>query len=146
MQKFPLGYILTTVFTATLSGCSSWYEIEDYAEEYKDDLEALYERISESQVSWGVPSHDTLNRAISLLDPKQVEQFTKLSRESFEITTGKHICLDGKTMRGVKKLDFDANSHCVIAFDPKQTKPHWLRYISLLSLTKSTLLKRFLRL
>ena len=25
---------------ATLSGCSSWYEIEDYAEEYKDDLEA----------------------------------------------------------------------------------------------------------
>ena len=45
-KKFPLGYILTTVFTATLSGCSSWYEIEDYAEEYKVDLEALYERIS----------------------------------------------------------------------------------------------------
>ena len=52
-KKFPLGYILTTVFTATLSGCSSWYEIEDYAEEYKDDLEALYERISGKSSSWG---------------------------------------------------------------------------------------------
>lgn len=72
-KKFPLGYILTTVFTATLSGCSSWYEIEDYAEEYKVDLEALYERISGESSSWGVPSHDTLNRAISLLDPKQIE-------------------------------------------------------------------------
>jgi len=39
--------------------------------------------------------------------------------EIFEITTGKHICLDGKTMRGVKKLDFDADSHCVTAFDRK---------------------------
>ncbi len=53
------------VFTATISGCSSWYEIEDYAEEYKDDLVTLYERISGESSSWGVPSHDTLNRAIS---------------------------------------------------------------------------------
>ena len=55
-KKFPLGYILTTVFTATISGCSSWYEIEDYAEEYKDDLVALYERISGESSSWGVHS------------------------------------------------------------------------------------------
>ena len=49
-KKFPLGYILTTVFTATISGCSSWYEIEDYAEEYKDDLEALYEHSRELRI------------------------------------------------------------------------------------------------
>ena len=41
--------------------------------EYKVDLEALYERISGESSPWGVPSHDTLNRAISLLDPKQIE-------------------------------------------------------------------------
>jgi len=132
MQKVPpLGYILTTVFTATISGCSSWYEIEDYAEEYKDDLEALYERISGESSSWGVPSHDTLNRAISILDPKQIEQVYKaFLEESFEITTGKHICLDGKTMRGVKKLDFDADSHCVTAFDPQQQASLAQVYIS----------------
>lgn len=130
-KKFPLGYILTTVFTATISGCSSWYEIEDYAEEYKDDLEALYERISGESSPWGVPSHDTLNRAISLLDPKQIELVYKaFLEESFEITTGKHICLDGKTMRGVKKLDFDADSHCVTAFDPKQQASLAQVYIS----------------
>ena len=83
MQKFSLVY--TTVFTATISGYSSWYEIEDYAEEYK------------------------------------IEQVHKAFLEkSFEVTTGKYICLDGKTMRGVKKLDFDADSHCVAAFDPKK--------------------------
>ena len=53
-KKFPLGYILTMVFTSTIFGCSSWYEIEDYAEEYKNDLEALYERISGESSSYGV--------------------------------------------------------------------------------------------
>lgn len=130
-KKFPLGYILMTVFTATISGCSSWYEIEDYAKEYKDDLELLYERISGNPCNCGVPSHDTINRAISLLDPKQVEKvYTAFLKESFEITTGRHICLDGKTMRGVKKLDFDADSHCVTAFDPKQQASLAQVYIS----------------
>ena len=93
MQKFSLVY--TTVFTATISGYSSWYEIEDYAEEYK------------------------------------IEQVHKAFLEkSFEVTTGKYICLDGKTMRGVKKLDFDADSHCVAAFDPKQQASLAQVYIS----------------
>ena len=32
-EKPPLGYIPTTVFTATISSCSYWCEIEDYAKE-----------------------------------------------------------------------------------------------------------------
>ena len=92
-KKFPLGYILTTVFTATISGCSSWYEIEDYAEEYKDDLEALYERMLGETSSWGVPSHDTLNRAISLLDPKQQASLAQvyISTKSNEINAIREI-------------------------------------------------------
>lgn len=46
----PLGYIPTTVFTATISACSYWCEIEDYAEEYQNDLEALYELYMKSRV------------------------------------------------------------------------------------------------
>ncbi len=46
----PLGYILTTVFTATISAGSYWCEIGDYAEEYQDDLEALYELYLKSRV------------------------------------------------------------------------------------------------
>ncbi len=34
-------------------------------------------------------------------------------------TSGKHICIDGKTMRGVKKLSFDTQSHVVSAFSPQ---------------------------
>ena len=33
-------------------------------------------------------------------------------------------------MRGVKKLDFDADSHCVTAFDPKQQASLAQVYIS----------------
>lgn len=120
-KKYPLDYILMIVFTSTLSGNSSWYEIEDYAQDYKDDLARLYEYISGNPCNLGVPSHDTINRAVSLIDPKEIEKsYLSFLTECFEITTGRHICIDGKSMRGVKKLAFDARSHCVTAFDPKQ--------------------------
>ena len=54
-EKFPLEYIPTTVFTATISACSYWREIEDYAEEYQDDLEELYELYLKSRVPGEFP-------------------------------------------------------------------------------------------
>lgn len=119
-KKYPLDYILMIVFTSTLSGSSSWYEIEDYAHDYQEDLARLYEYISGNPCDFGVPSHDTINRAVSLIAPKEIEaSYLSFLTECFEITTGRHICIDGKSMRGVKKLDFDAQSHCVTAFDPE---------------------------
>lgn len=32
----------------------------------------------------------------------------------------KHLCLDGKTMRGVKKLDFEHSAHIVSAYNPAE--------------------------
>ena len=117
---YPLDFLLLIVFLSTLSGNTSWYEIEDYAEEYEEELKSLYEMLTGHQLMHTMPSHDTLNRSISLLDVEAFEGAYKRWIEGFiSATSGKHICIDGKTMRGVKKLSFDTQSHVVSAFSPQ---------------------------
>ena len=64
---YPLDFLLLIVFLSTLSGNTSWYEIEDYAEEYEEELKSLYELLTGHQLTHTKPSHDTLNRSISLV-------------------------------------------------------------------------------
>lgn len=117
----PLDFILLIVFTSTLSGCNSWYDIEDYAEHWQEDLKKLYKSLTGKDIIHGIPSHDSLNRAIGLLEPAVFEEAYCLWLESFvQLTTGSHICIDGKSMRGVRKLSFDAQSHTVSAYSPKE--------------------------
>ena len=40
-KVYPLDFLLLIVFLSTLSGNTSWYEIEDYAEEYEEELKSL---------------------------------------------------------------------------------------------------------
>lgn len=119
-KLYPLDYILLIVFVSTMSGCHSWYEIEDYAEDWSEELKAIYRELTGDTEDYGLPAHDTLNRAISLLDPQAFEQAYRLWLSSFfPIEDERHLCLDGKTMRGVKKLSFEHNSHVVSAYSPK---------------------------
>ena len=66
------------------------------------------------------PTHDTLNRALQLI-PHQVfkqayqDWISALLRWNDET---RQICIDGKTMRGVKKLNPNTESHIVSAYDP----------------------------
>ena len=39
---YPLDFLLLIVFLSTLSGNTSWYEIEDYAKEYEKELKSLF--------------------------------------------------------------------------------------------------------
>ncbi|ETK03022.1 hypothetical protein N425_00860, partial [Tannerella sp. oral taxon BU063 isolate Cell 2] len=64
---YPLDFLLLIVFLSTLSGNTSWYEIEDYAEEYEEELKSLYELLTGHQLTHTKPSYDTLNRSISCL-------------------------------------------------------------------------------
>ncbi|WP_373804307.1 MULTISPECIES: hypothetical protein [Bacteroidales] len=49
----------------------------------------------------------------ALLNPERFsEAFTDWLSSVFKMT-GQHICIDGKTMRGVKKLTPDAEAHSV---------------------------------
>jgi len=42
-EVYPLDFLLLIVFLSTLSGDTSWYEIEDYAEEYEEVLKSRHE-------------------------------------------------------------------------------------------------------
>lgn len=118
-KKYPLDFILLIVFTGSISGNSSWYELYDYAVDNQDDLKELYEKLTGRLCDFGIPSHDTLNRIFAVLDNNTLAESHSLFLKEYTSLTGKeHLCLDGKTMRGVKKLDFDANCHCVSAYSP----------------------------
>lgn len=36
-KVYPLDFLLLIVFLSTLSGNASWYEVENYAEEYEEE-------------------------------------------------------------------------------------------------------------
>ncbi|MDY5858600.1 MAG: ISAs1 family transposase [Porphyromonas sp.] len=100
-----------------MSSCRSWYEIEDYAEDWEDSIKTIYRKLSGDTTDYEVPTHDTLNRVVSLLDPEHFEKAYRTWLMSFlPIGDEKHLYLDGKTMRGVKKLDFEHSAHVVSAY------------------------------
>lgn len=58
----------------------------------------------------GVPSHDTFNRVISSIDPKQFEKcFIEWVTAANKISKGQIVAIDGKTIRGSKDGDRKGN-------------------------------------
>ena len=97
-KLYPLDFLLLIIFLSTLSGCTSWYEIEDYGVEYEDELKRLYEQLTGHQLLHTMPSHDTLDRSISLLNVSAFEKVYKRWIEAFiRATSGRQICIDGKS-------------------------------------------------
>lgn len=60
--RYPLSTILFLVFVCQLAGIETWKEMEDFIE-MNEPLFATYVDLSE-----GYPSHDTLERVISLVN------------------------------------------------------------------------------
>lgn len=103
-----------------MSGCDSWYEIEDYAEDWSEELKSIYRELTGDTTDYGLPAHDTLNSVISLLEPQSFEEAYRSWLSSFLSTEEeRYLCLDGKTIRGVKKLSFEHHSHVLSAYSPK---------------------------
>lgn len=120
-KLYPLDYLLLVVFTASLSGCQSWYDIEDYAKDWSEDLKSLYHKLTGETLEHYTPCDDTLNRAISLLDVDSFENaYCSWLEEFLVCISGEHLCIDGKTMGGgVKKLSFDSACHTISAYSPR---------------------------
>lgn len=106
---------------STMSGRRSWCEIEDYAEDREGCIKSIYRNLSGDTTDYELPTHDTLNRVVSLLDPDHFEKAYHTWLMSFlPIMDEKHLCLDAKTMHGVKKLDFEHSAHVVSAYNPSE--------------------------
>ncbi|MEX5397274.1 transposase family protein, partial [Streptococcus sp. ZJ93] len=62
--RYPLSTILFLVFVCQLAGIETWKEMEDFIE-MNESVLGQYVNLSD-----GCPSHDTLERVVSMVDPQ----------------------------------------------------------------------------
>jgi predicted transposase YbfD/YdcC len=86
--------LVVVALCGTIAGADTWADIQRFGNDRLDWLRTFLKLES------GVPSHDTFGRVFAMLDPGEllacVQQWlNELGRE-----IGKHIAIDGKTLRG----------------------------------------------
>lgn len=113
---YPLDYVMLVTFSAVMSGYSSWYETELYAKNNAKDLERLYKAITKKTLLSYTPSHDTFRYVFSRINPNMFQEAFKSWLSGVFELQGQHIAIDGKTMRGVKKLELESECHTVSAY------------------------------
>lgn len=79
---------------AVICGAESWVEIENYGLAKQSWLETVLELPN------GIPSQDTFGRMFARLRPEALQQcFLNWVQSVFEVSGGKLIAIDGKTLR-----------------------------------------------
>ena len=103
--------IVAISIAAIICGASDWYEVEDYGKEKKIWLQTFL------NIGDKVPSHDTYNRFFSFIDPIALEQcFADWIAAIANLTEGRIISIDGKTLRGSKGSGKEHFIHMVSAW------------------------------
>jgi predicted transposase YbfD/YdcC len=89
-----LSDILVIAVCAVLCGAESYPAIEDFGQEREEWLRQFLE------LPEGIPSHDTFNRVLRLLDPVEFQTcFLHWMQAVAEVTAGEVVALDGKALR-----------------------------------------------
>lgn len=110
-QQHKLNDILHICIIAVICGAESWNNIEEYACSKVGFLKEFLELPN------GIPTHDTFNRVLSALDPKQFEAgFIKWVNVLAKISKGEVVAIDGKTIRGAKSHGKKSPFHIVSAW------------------------------
>ncbi len=77
-----------------ICGAESWNEIKEFGLSNEDWLKTFLD------LPHGIPSHDTFGRVFAALDPNEFEAaFRSWVEAVAETSAGKHISIDGKTLR-----------------------------------------------
>ena len=118
-KRYPLLNILVFAFVAIMSDQQSWYEIQAFCLANLDWF-SLY-----TDVSTGVPSHDTFRRVFSLLNPELLEkaiiQWAEETRDKRNIKR-RVVVLDGKSLRGVAWKINETQLHILNAWDATEER------------------------
>lgn len=89
-----LSDILVIAICAVLCGAESYPAIEDFGHEREEWLRQFLE------LPEGIPSHDTFNRVLRLLDPVEFQAcFLRWMQTVAEVTAGEVVAIDGKVLR-----------------------------------------------
>jgi predicted transposase YbfD/YdcC len=93
-KLYALKEVLFLMVSSVISGCQSWEEIADFGE---DKLAWLRQYLPYSN---GTPSHDTVDRVMSMIDHRAFESFFIDWACSLRSTwAGLHVAIDGKKLR-----------------------------------------------
>jgi predicted transposase YbfD/YdcC len=89
-----LSDILVIAICAVLCGAGSYPAIADFGYEREEWLRQFLE------LPEGIPSHDTFNRVLQLLDPEAFQAcFLRWMQAVAEVTVGEVVAIDGKVLR-----------------------------------------------
>lgn len=103
--------ILFITISAVICGAESWNDIEAYG---RAKEEWLKEHL---RLPNGIPSHDTINRVMSMLSPDELEKsFLNWIKDVAELEEGEVISIDGKSIRGSNGIDPHSAVHMVSAW------------------------------
>ncbi|OON94550.1 MAG: transposase [Candidatus Epulonipiscium fishelsonii] len=96
--KYPLNEIVGLVLMATLGNANEWTEIEAFCKLHQKCLKKYF------KLENGIPSHDTFNRVMGMIEPVVIQGLQKLWNEYISTEQGESIkkilSIDGKTMKG----------------------------------------------
>lgn len=101
--KYPINEVVGMVLFASLGNANDWTEIEVFCNSHEDFLRKYF------RLENGIPSHDTFQRVMGIIDPKSLQQLQLEWNEYLTTNNGeglkKILNIDGKTMRGSRTED-----------------------------------------
>jgi len=101
--KYPINEVVGLVLIASLGNANEWTEIEIFCQLHQTLLKKYF------KLENGIPSHDTFQRVMGMIDPNVIQQIQIMWNEYVSQNDGegikKILNIDGKTMRGSKTED-----------------------------------------
>lgn len=90
--------IIGITICVVLGGCSTWTDIEEFAEIREDWFR-------EFLMLPNIPSHDTLSRVFKMLSPQHFQQaFTNWTKAVKQVFDQEVVAIDGKCLRGSQDI------------------------------------------
>jgi predicted transposase YbfD/YdcC len=93
-RRHELFDLIVVALCGTIAGADSWADIERFGDKRLDWLRTFL------RLENGIPSHDTFGRVFALLDPAKLVACIQQWLDDVGREIGKHIAIDGKTLRG----------------------------------------------
>ncbi|APM38301.1 ISAs1 family transposase [Clostridium kluyveri] len=111
--RYPMNEVVGMVLIASLGNGNEWTEIEVFCKLHETFLKRYF------KLENGVPSHDTFQRVIGMIEPNVMQQLQSTWNECISKNDGENIKkilnIDGKTMRG-SKTEYKNALHIVSAW------------------------------
>lgn len=113
---YPLINIVAITICGLICGADSWKGIELFAKKRKRWLESVLD------LSSGIPSHYTLARVFSLIDPDDFQTcFMNWVTQVYQLLEDDIVNIDGKTLRGSSHKNGDKKAaHIINAYSARK--------------------------